>query len=68
MEAFLVALRLGVQEQGAGRCSFSGGRFLWLACDSFSLCPLEVISLCIGGLLVCAWVLDFLPSHVTLLI
>lgn len=37
MEAFLVALRLGVQEQGAGRSSFSGGHFSWLARDSISL-------------------------------
>lgn len=47
----------GVQEQGAGRCSFSQGHFPWLACDSFSLCPLKVISLCIGGLQACLWVL-----------
>lgn len=29
-----------------------------------SHCPLEVISLCLGGLLVCAWVLDFLSCDI----
>lgn len=66
VKAFLVALRLGVQEQGAGRCSFSLGCFPWLACVSFSLCPAKVISLCIGGLQACAWVLDISPSHVNI--